>query len=58
MRLLDKYAVEKGGGTNHRIGLYDMVLIKDNHIEVAGSITSAINLCKKDRTEKNLKYKI
>src|SRR4030042_3933946 len=46
MRLLDKYAVEKGGGTNHRMGLYDMVLIKDNHIKVAGSITKAVEQIK------------
>jgi len=42
LRLLDKYAVKAGGGTNHRIGLYDMVMIKDNHISVAGGITNAI----------------
>ncbi|MBK7105605.1 MAG: carboxylating nicotinate-nucleotide diphosphorylase [Ignavibacteriae bacterium] len=42
-RLLDKYAVKIGGGTNHRFGLYDLVMIKDNHIEVAGSITNAVN---------------
>lgn len=42
-RSLDKYAVAAGGGTNHRIGLYDMVMIKDNHIKVAGSITNAVN---------------
>ncbi len=42
MRLLDKYAVRIGGGTNHRIGLFDMVLIKDNHIRVAGSVTAAV----------------
>ena len=42
-RLLDKYAVKTGGGINHRIGLYDMVMIKDNHIEVAGGITKAVN---------------
>lgn len=42
LRLLDKYAVKTGGGTNHRIGLYDMVMIKDNHISVAGSITNAV----------------
>lgn len=42
-RLLDKYAVKMGGATNHRIGLYDMVMIKDNHIEVAGGITNAVN---------------
>lgn len=41
-RLLDKYAVKMGGGTNHRIGLYDLVMIKDNHIKVAGSITNAV----------------
>jgi nicotinate-nucleotide pyrophosphorylase (carboxylating) len=42
-RTLDKYAVACGGGTNHRIGLYDMVLIKDNHIKAAGSITNAVS---------------
>jgi nicotinate-nucleotide pyrophosphorylase (carboxylating) len=41
-RLLDKYAVKTGGGENHRMGLYDMVMIKDNHIKAAGSITSAV----------------
>lgn len=41
-RLLDKYAVRMGGGQNHRMGLYDMVLIKDNHIDAAGSITAAV----------------
>jgi len=41
-RLLEKYAVRVGGGRNHRMGLYDMVLIKDNHIEAAGSITTAV----------------
>ena len=43
LRLLDKYAVKCGGGTNHRIGLYDLVMIKDNHIKVAGSITKAVD---------------
>ncbi len=43
LRLLDKYAVKAGGGTNHRIGLYDMVMIKDNHISVAGGIINAVN---------------
>ena len=42
LRLLEKYAVEAGGGVNHRSGLYDAVLIKDNHIGVAGSITAAV----------------
>ena len=43
MRALEKYAVRTGGGTNHRIGLYDGILIKDNHIQAAGGITQAIN---------------
>jgi nicotinate-nucleotide pyrophosphorylase (carboxylating) len=47
LRLLDKYAVMIGGGTNHRIGLYDMVLIKDNHIKVAGGISKAVAHIKK-----------
>ena len=42
MRLLEKEAVKIGGGVNHRIGLYDMILIKDNHIDFAGGITQAI----------------
>ena len=42
LRLLDKLAVEIGGGQNHRTGLFDMVLIKDNHIDFAGSITAAV----------------
>ena len=42
LRLLDKWAVRAGGGQNHRVGLYDMVLIKDNHIQAAGSITQAV----------------
>ena len=42
LRLLDKLAVARAGGQNHRIGLYDMILIKDNHIDYAGSITEAV----------------
>lgn len=42
LRLLDKWAVRLGGGRNHRIGLYDMALIKDNHIAAVGSITEAV----------------
>jgi nicotinate-nucleotide pyrophosphorylase (carboxylating) len=42
-RLLDKYAVRAGGGVNHRNGLYDMVMIKDNHIAVAGGISRALS---------------
>ncbi len=42
LRLLDKWAVTIGGGENHRIGLYDMLLIKDNHIAAAGGIEAAV----------------
>jgi nicotinate-nucleotide pyrophosphorylase (carboxylating) len=48
-RALDKYAVRCGGGTNHRAGLYDMILIKDNHIAAAGSITTAVERCRSSR---------
>lgn len=44
LRVLDKWAVRLGGGSNHRIGLYDMALIKDNHIAAVGSITEAVRL--------------
>lgn len=46
MRELEKYAVKAGGGRNHRFGLYDAILIKDNHIEAAGSITEAVKKAK------------
>ncbi|MFZ5591616.1 MAG: carboxylating nicotinate-nucleotide diphosphorylase [Bacillota bacterium] len=46
LRVLEKYAVRVGGGTNHRFGLYDAVLIKDNHIKVAGSISNAVQLAR------------
>ncbi len=42
LRLIDKLAVARGGGQNHRIGLYDMILIKDNHIDYAGSLVEAV----------------
>jgi len=51
-RYLDKYAVICGDGTNHRIGLYDMVMIKDNHIKAAGSITNAVKKIRKSYGEK------
>lgn len=47
LRILEKYAVRMGGGHNHRFGLYDAVLIKDNHIVVAGGIKSAVNSVRK-----------
>lgn len=43
-RFLDKYSVKAGGGTNHRMGLFDMVMIKDNHIKAAGSISNAVRM--------------
>jgi len=46
LRLVEKYAVRMGGGHNHRIGLYDAVLIKDNHIGVAGGVTAAVKACR------------
>ena len=52
MRLLEKYAVHCGGGTNHRIGLYDMIMLKDNHVDFAGGIEAAI-----DRTHQYLQAK-
>ncbi len=55
LRILDKYAVLAGGGQNHRLGLYDAVLIKDNHIESAGSIKNAVDLV---RSKYNDNYKI
>ncbi len=47
MRVLEKYAVTVGGGSNHRFGLFDGVLIKDNHISIAGGVREAISLAKK-----------
>ena len=54
LRVFEKYAVICGGGNNHRIGLYDQVLIKDNHIEVAGSITKAVKLIKEKIAKDNI----
>ena len=58
MRMLEKQAVEIGGGMNHRIGLFDMILLKDNHVDFAGGITNAIDRCHKYLEEKGLKLKI
>lgn len=46
LRFMEKYAVRMGGGVNHRFGLFDAILIKDNHIEAVGSITKAVALAK------------
>lgn len=58
MRLLEKYAVACGGGTNHRIGLYDMVMLKDNHIDFAGGIEQAIDRTRNYLRAKNKNLKI
>ena len=58
MRLLEKYAVACGGGTNHRIGLYDMIMLKDNHIDFAGGIEAAIDHTRNYLKEKNKDLRI
>lgn len=58
MRILEKQAVKIGGGMNHRIGLFDMILLKDNHIDFAGGIANAINRCHEYLKAKNLDLKI
>jgi nicotinate-nucleotide pyrophosphorylase (carboxylating) len=52
LRILEKYAVKIGGGQNHRFGLYDMILIKDNHIKTAGGITNAVIRAQKGNKSK------
>ncbi|HAT69866.1 carboxylating nicotinate-nucleotide diphosphorylase [Croceibacter atlanticus] len=58
IRALEKWAVKIGGGTNHRFALYDMVMLKDNHIDFAGGITKAIDKTKSYLKENNLDLKI
>ena len=58
MRLLEKEAVALGGGVNHRIGLYDMILLKDNHVDFAGGIENAINRAHAYLKEKGKDLKI
>lgn len=57
-RLPEKWAVAIGGGTNHRFGLYDMVMLKDNHIDYAGGITAAVSATKKYLQENGLSLAI
>lgn len=56
-RLLDKYAVRVGGAANHRVGLFDMVLIKDNHIAVAGGIANAVKTIR-NKVDENMKIEV
>ena len=58
IRLLEKWAVKIGGGVNHRFGLYDMMMIKDNHIDFAGSIEAAIEKANSYQIEKGLNIPI
>ncbi|MGN0221874.1 MAG: carboxylating nicotinate-nucleotide diphosphorylase [Prevotella sp.] len=58
MRMLEKQAVKIGGGCNHRIGLFDMILLKDNHVDFAGGISNAIQRCHEYLAEKGLDLKI
>jgi nicotinate-nucleotide pyrophosphorylase (carboxylating) len=58
MRMLEKQAVKIGGGCNHRIGLFDMILLKDNHVDFAGGIANAINRCHDYLDKKGLNLKI
>lgn len=58
MRTLDKYAVACGGGVNHRMGLYDAFLIKDNHLKVAGSVTQAVALARAAHPERPITVEV
>jgi nicotinate-nucleotide pyrophosphorylase (carboxylating) len=58
MRLLEKEAVKFGGGDNHRMGLYDMIMIKDNHVDFAGGIVAAIQACNNYLKIKNKDLKV
>jgi len=57
-RLFEKWAVRIGGGFNHRIGLYDMIMLKDNHIDFCGGISKAIESVKKYQQENGLQLKV
>ena len=58
MRMLEKQAVKIGGGVNHRIGRFDMILLKDNHVDFSGGISNAINRCHEYLNAKGLNLKI
>ena len=58
LRMLEKQAVKIGGGMNHRIGLFDMILLKDNHVDFAGGISNAINRCHEYLEKHGLNLKI
>ncbi len=58
MRMLEKEAVKIGGGVNHRIGLFDMILLKDNHIDFCGGITKTLDRCAEYQKEHGLNLKV
>lgn len=58
LRILEKYAVRTGGGYNHRFGLYDMIMIKENHIRAAGSITEAVTRINKHNTSYKIEVEV
>ncbi len=58
MRIFEKYAVKTGGAQNHRFGLFDMMMLKDNHIDFAGGIEKAIDAARAYQTERGLNLKI
>lgn len=58
MRILEKEAVRLGGGCNHRMGLFDMILLKDNHVDFAGGIAAALAMCRRYLEQNNLRLKI
>lgn len=58
LRGMEKYAVRVGGGFNHRFGLYDMVMLKENHIRASGSITEAVNRVKKHNTAHKIEVEV
>ncbi len=58
LRYLEKYAVTRGGGQNHRYGLWDMYLVKDNHIRTAGGVTAAIEMIQRTRQDALLEVEV
>lgn len=58
LRLFEKYAVKAGGGVNHRFGLFDLIMIKDNHIDFAGGLKPAVEACKKYLRKHNRELRI
>ncbi|MDG1746465.1 MAG: carboxylating nicotinate-nucleotide diphosphorylase [Bacteroidia bacterium] len=58
LRLLEKWAVTMGGGANHRIGLFDMIMLKDNHVDSSGGITTAVNNTREYLRKNNLDLEI